>query len=210
LGGTGTIDTAVDVEGTLAPGASIGTLTVNDVVAFDANSHIAVQLAGATADKLVVEDLDLSANEFLDVSVLSALAGDSWLIAEYSGMLTGVFDNVTAGFALDYDTPGQIYLRLAVPGDYNANGIVDTGDYTVWRNTLNNAVTPGTGADGTGPGGTPDGIVDQLDYDFWKAHFGDTLPGLGAAAHAVPERSTVSLLCVAIGCIICAARRSRM
>jgi autotransporter-associated beta strand protein len=211
LGGVGTIDTEVDVEGTLAPGTSVGTLTVNDAVTFDAGSHFAVELSGAAADKLVAKDLNLAASEFLDVSVLSPLAGDSWLIAEYSGTLTGAFDNVAAGYAVDYDTPGEIYLRLGVPGDYNANGTIDLGDYTVWRNTLDDVVPPGTGADGSGPGGTPDGLVDGLDYDFWKAHFGDTSPGGGAGATAqpVPERSAASLACVAVGCILGTATRRR-
>ena len=111
LGRHGTIDTTVEVEGTLAPGTSVGTFTVNDVVTFDAGSHFAVELFGSAADKLVVQDLDLSASEFLDVTVLNALVGDSWLIAEYSGTRTGVFDTVTAGYKVDYDTPGQIYLR---------------------------------------------------------------------------------------------------
>ena len=44
-------------------------------------------------------------------------------------------------------------------GDYNFNGIVDVGDYPVWRNTLGAMVTPFSGADGSG-----NGIVDKDDY----------------------------------------------
>ena len=51
------------------------------------------------------------------------------------------------------------------PGDYNNNGIVDAGDYVVWRkaaatDTLPNDPTPG--------------VVDASDYGVWRSHFGNT------------------------------------
>ena len=57
---------------------------------------------------------------------------------------------------------GQTDVGAGVPGDYNGNGSVDPGDYVVWRKGS-------IAADGTGPSGTPDGIVDALDYDYWRA-----------------------------------------
>jgi hypothetical protein len=86
-----------------------------------------------------------------------------------------------------------------LPGDYNGNGDVDAADYVVWR-TLNGQSAAGLAADGTGPEGMPDGVVNQLDYDFWRVHFGD---GLSSGGHphgasgmlaAVPEPAT-ALLC---------------
>ncbi len=65
-------------------------------------------------------------------------------------------------------------------GDYNHNGVVDNGDYTVWRRTQGQSVAPFTGADGNG-----DGTINQADYDVWRAHFGETLPGPGAGAGAL-------------------------
>ncbi|MDC0934714.1 DUF4347 domain-containing protein, partial [Pirellulales bacterium] len=56
-----------------------------------------------------------------------------------------------------------------VAGDYNENGIIDAADYTVWRDTLGQSVTPGSGADGDGSG-----IIDQGDYAVWKSNFGKT------------------------------------
>ncbi len=65
-----------------------------------------------------------------------------------------------------------------LPGDYNFDGVVDAGDYTVWRNTL--GATNDLRADGSGEEfGVPDGVVDELDYAFWKANFGNVLE-LGA------------------------------
>jgi hypothetical protein len=82
-----------------------------------------------------------------------------------------------------------------VPGDYNQNGVVDAADYVLWRDMLNQSVTPGTGADGTGPTGEPDGVVNQLDYDFWRARFGNS-PSMSAAiaSAAVPEPASWMLL----------------
>jgi autotransporter-associated beta strand protein len=208
LGGSGSIDAPVSVEGTLAPGASVGTFTVNNAVTFDVGAHFAVELSGATADKLVAVDLNLDADEFLDVSVLSDLIGSSWVVAEYTGALSGQFDQVTPGFRADYSTPGQIVLKVAVSGDYNSNGVVDAADYTVWRDALGSNVAPGSGADGTGPSGTPDGMVDQLDYQFWKDHFGDSGSGSGALAgtFAVPEPATTSLAGLMAGYLVIAGR----
>jgi autotransporter-associated beta strand protein len=73
---------------------------------------------------------------------------------------------------------------LGVPGDYNNNGVVDAGDYVVWRKggPLENEVdNPGT--------------VDAQDYVEWRARFGNP-PGSGSSlgASAVPEPTTLVLL----------------
>ncbi len=58
------------------------------------------------------------------------------------------------------------------PADFNQNSIVDAADFTVWRNTLGSTYDLRADADdGTGTG-TPDGVVDQLDYNYWAANFG--------------------------------------
>jgi hypothetical protein len=77
-----------------------------------------------------------------------------------------------------------------VPGDYNKNGVVDAADYPLWRKG-------DLAADGTGPGGVPDGVVNSLDYTFWRARFGNT-SGSGLAASAVPEPCVLSVLMIGI------------
>jgi autotransporter-associated beta strand protein len=76
-------------------------------------------------------------------------------------------------------------VPAGVPGDYNANGVVDSADYVLWRNggPLAHDFTPG---------------IQQSDYDFWRSQFAATTnpgsgSGLGAAA-AVPEPSMISLV----------------
>ena len=85
-------------------------------------------------------------------------------------------------------------------GDYNNDGVVDAGDYVRWRNALAGI---GTISNET----ASLGIVDGADYDFWKAHFGDTA-GSGVLSDAtVPEPS---VLCFAVlGAIGLFARRRK-
>lgn len=88
-------------------------------------------------------------------------------------------------------------------GDYNADGIVDAADYTVWRD-LFGSLNPAADGDGSG-------VVGQGDYLVWRDHFGQTVsPGSGAAsgnAAFVPEPS--SWLLVFFGFSLIGARRHR-
>jgi hypothetical protein len=102
-------------------------------------------------------------------------------------------DAVDADFLID--NVRTLGATTIVPGDYNRNGTVDAADYVVWRKMLNLEVTPGTGADGTGPAGEPDGLVNNLDYDFWRSQFGSPpAPGNGAGAGAIPEPAAWNLV----------------
>ncbi len=100
------------------------------------------------------------------------------------------------------DTPGLRTLDVAIDtlvttnlgfgvatGDYNADGRVDAADYTVWRDALNQNVTPLTGADGNG-----DGTVDLLDRAIWAANYGSSG---SATATAVPEPGSATLAALA-------------
>jgi autotransporter-associated beta strand protein len=201
LGGNGSINANVTVNGTLAPGTSVGVLTVNGNVAFGAGSRLAIELSGALADKIVVDgDLDLTTvGSALEVTGIGT--GDSWVIATYTGGLSGNFDSITAGYSVDYGTGANSQITLIVAplliGDYNQDGTVDAADYSVWRNSLDG---PGSSlanrepANGSGP-------VSAADYDSWKSHYGDTLVGAGGGpskvAH-VPEPEVGWLLALGL------------
>jgi hypothetical protein len=89
-------------------------------------------------------------------------------------------------------------------GDYNDDGSVNAADYSVWRDTLNTSVTPGSGADGDG-----DGTISVSDYGVWKVHYGSSLFAAPATLAQVPEPSAMAAAgcVVAIGSLVTAHRR---
>ena len=101
-------------------------------------------------------------------------------------MLIEVFRNAAAVTANTNPNPT---LSEGLPGDYNNNQVVDAADYVVWRNggpLLNE--------------GASSGVVDQADYDFWRARFGIG-SGAGAGAGvtaAVPEPASCGLAALAL------------
>jgi hypothetical protein len=96
---------------------------------------------------------------------------------------------------------------VALPGDYNQNGIVDAADFVVWRKTLGQTgLIPGSGADGNA-----NGMIDSGDYDFWRSHFGN-VPGSGSGATvsaAVPEPTTIAFVPMAFGVLALSFVRCR-
>ena len=214
LGGSGTIGQSsdpVDVivnGGTIAPGASVGTLTSFGNVTFGANSHFGIELSGATADQLAVTgNIDLTAlGNALDVT---GSGSGSWVIATYTGSRTGTFESVTSGFTVDYGTGSNSQITLmgsvvtGVIGDYNNDNKVNAADYTVWRNSLGAA---GSSLQHRDPAnGT--GAVTVADYNSWKTHFGETSPGSGGGAIAAPEPASFVLL--GLGATLLGIRRRR-
>ena len=67
-------------------------------------------------------------------------------------------------------------LPAAVYGDYNADGVVDGGDFVLARKLAGTTVTPYAASDGSG-----NGSVGAEDYDVWRAHYGETY-GVGSGA----------------------------
>lgn len=99
LGGNGTIGlsggNSVTVDGTLAPGTSIGTLAVEGDVAFNDGSTFLVELDGTTTDLLkITGNLDLGSTSILDVSG-TADGVTNYTIASFTDGLEGTFDSIT-------------------------------------------------------------------------------------------------------------------
>jgi hypothetical protein len=85
----------------------------------------------------------------------------------------------------------------AVNGDYNNNGIVDSGDYALWRRFL--------GQNRTLPNRTASGTISGADYTTWRNNFGRVAPGVATAelnAGAVPEPAS-GLLALLSALFIC-------
>jgi len=87
----------------------------------------------------------------------------------------------------------EVVAPSGLMGDYNNNDVIDAADYTAWRDAMT-----GGGALTNDP--TP-GTVDESDFTYWRAHFGEVLgsgAGSQSAAH-VPEPSSFWLMLVAAG-----------
>lgn len=106
-----------------------------------------------------------------------------------------VFDNISLAL-VDVETGGGL------TGDYNGDGLVDAADYTVWRDTFGQSVTPGEGADGNG-----DGLINTADYNEWVSNYGDSSTS-PAAATAAPEPTALGLLACVLAAGVARARRS--
>jgi autotransporter-associated beta strand protein len=138
LQGTGTIASSVNsAAGTIAPGDSAGTLTIDNALVLDSASTLSYQLNGAdpTAGSLVNDlitgltsltlDGTLDVSETTADSFLSAYAGESWRLINYAPgnfnnnvLELGTMPALPAGltFALDTETPGEVNLTVtAVP-----------------------------------------------------------------------------------------------
>jgi hypothetical protein len=171
---------------TFAPVHSLANL---DLRLFDSNgTPLATELAASTSTKDNVEHLYLQnlteGNYTLEVRSAS---GDR----DYG-----------LAWRLDNQAPYR------VTGDYNLDGIVDSADYSLWRDTFGS--TENLAADGD-----LSGVVDAGDYELWRSAFGTTLepplvaaPSLDAAISA-PEPTTLTLLVSLLGGGLLSRRRRR-
>jgi PEP-CTERM motif len=84
-----------------------------------------------------------------------------------------------AGGRYELTTIADARLVAVLPGDYNADGTVDAGDYLVWRKG----------------GGT------STSYEAWRARFGEAASGAASgsgSSAAVPEPATLVLVMIAV------------
>jgi hypothetical protein len=118
-----------------------------------------VQVQGTGGGFILTIPLELLSGFGIDVSTLQQFR---FLVA--SGNLQGVG-------RIDFAPSAPVIVSLTPPpplsGDYNRSGNVDQADYTTWKASFGNLVSPGTGADGNG-----NGVVDAADYIIWRNHLG--------------------------------------
>ncbi len=184
LGGTGSVSGEVTVNsgGHLAPGASLESLGVGSLIT-NAGAVLDFELAApGTADRV-------------DVSGLLTLNGGSISLVDTGGLAIGTYNllnygtlsgsihalgtpNGPSNFAYHLiDTGASINLQVSMLGDFNYDGNVDTADYAVWRMGLGTLFT-------------------QVDFDVWRAHFGQSAgsgAGVGASL-SIPEPASYAML----------------
>ena len=189
-GGTLSVDSFVgnltQDGGTLAPGDSPGTTTINGE--YDLNSGTLEAEFGGVGNPIDLVDVTGNINIALVGTSLDLVpvgggmaAGTYTLMQTTGGTLTGMFENVTDLGIYD-DLVGLQYNATSITitidtdllaGDFDLDGDVDGADFLVLQQCL----------------GT---IYDADDLDDWEANFGTGVPPL-AASGAVPEPSTLLL-----------------
>ncbi|TWT48995.1 hypothetical protein [Botrimarina hoheduenensis] len=215
-GGTLQVDTfdgeLINSGGTLAPGGNtIGTTDVTLGYTQLAGGVLAIDIGGTAGGQY--DELNVAGtadfNGSLDIASLGGFPpslSDTFAIVRagfipvvgFANLLTNtVFPTISTrlDWRLFYE-PTALTLAVvpALAGDYNADGVVDAADYTVWRDTQGQAGL-GLPADSNF-----DGVVDLIDYFAWRSNYGQVAPGPvseAAASRAVPEPNTAVLLLIA-------------
>ena len=143
-------------------------------------TSIYATLDAGTANQLTLRrEANTDANTFnqSDLPVHFGLAAADhvdWLRVVWADGTVQFLHNVTANQNL------TISYASALPGDFSGDGVVDTADYTIWRDNLGAPFT----AD---------------DYNTWRANFGRTF---AAAAAAVPEPNILCIFALAALAIV--------
>jgi hypothetical protein len=141
-----------------------------------------------------------SANQIGEVNQIGFTQLDPGESLNLGPLFTGGTEDLDFSFLLmgeeDATVGAVLYEALAaVQADYNNNGKVDLGDYTVWRNHLGQTFQLQNEVTGVTPG-----MVTAADFDAWKARFGNTSgsgAGGGVGANAVPEPASCLLAALA-------------
>jgi fibronectin-binding autotransporter adhesin len=195
LGGTGAVagDLMVNPGGTVAPGASVGTLAVAGNATL--NGTLSAEVSGATIDLLnVTGGLTLGAGSALHIQGALSDATTFVLATFNPGTLAGTFadatDATTHGYNVVYEN-SQITLD-ELDGDANHDGVVNIFDIN-----LVSANWDPTGPVGAfAPGNiNHDTTVNIFDINLISANWNNMATNGGAAhAQAVPEPSSIALV----------------
>lgn len=189
--GSGPIAGQVEaLSGVIAPGDGVGRLTIDGRLSTGDAAVVEFELGGLLSgteyDQIVVKGTAVLAGK-LAASLTGAFTpslGDSFELITYeeSGGGFEVFD-LPGGYVWDV-TYGATSLLLEVagvglPGDFNADGVVDAADYAVWRDGLGTTYT-------------------AADYTTWKNNYGATNVNIVGSATSVPEPAMAMLLVIAL------------
>jgi autotransporter-associated beta strand protein len=194
--------------GTLAPGASTGTMSIiNDYT--QTAGVLQIEIAGASAgqfDALSVTG-NVTLGGVLDVDLLSGFTpalGQSWKIIDVGGALTGSFAGLLPGgvvgnfggtiLSVNYNggDGNDVFLRTSRPGDFDFDGNVDGQDFLLWQR-----------------GASPNPLS-AADLADWQMNFGAT--SIAATATTVPEPAAGVLAMLAAVALLrpgIVARRNR-
>jgi hypothetical protein len=199
----------VNDGGTLAPGTSIGMTNVLLSYTQRAGSSLEIEIQGtgpADFDQLKVGgpaqfggelDVHLAAGYVPNLSDTFQIVTASLIpVSGYAFLLTNsTLPSVSQLLDLHlFYEPTALTLAVvpAQAGDYNADGVVNAADYTVWRNSQ------GQNGIGLAADGNFDQLVNLGDYFVWRANFGMVAPGAGSGENVPEPNALVSFFVLAL------------
>jgi hypothetical protein len=190
----------VNPAGTLAPGESIGSTTINGAYTQQSAATLEVELGGKAPGEFDRVTVNGSAKlgGTLDVrlvdlggGVFAPMAGDTFqiltatsgILNQFEQELLPALDNLE--WQVSY-SPNAVSLIVTLPGDFNGDFAVDAADYVAWRKN-----------DGS-----------QQGYDTWRANFGRAVGAVfgSSVGAAVPEPTSCVLVLTSMLAAICCRR----
>ncbi|HUA65703.1 MAG TPA: hypothetical protein VME24_07640 [Alphaproteobacteria bacterium] len=150
--GIGT-NSSLEMGGTVQPGTGIASnIVLNGTLIEKLNT--ATTVGSGVNDLLICSNLTLNPSSVLLITPLTAPSQGSYVIAEYTGALTGAFgtlNNETGdGMSLSYSTPGEIILNVGsvnqsslvwAATNFNANVNWDVNTTSNWTNSATSTLT---------------------------------------------------------------------
>lgn len=199
LKGNGDIEGNVIGQGTIAPGDSVGMISVVGNVATSGTVQIDVESSTSFDQFLVSGTMQLDGD--LEINVLQGfvpVAESLMPILHADGGLSGTFADgweqviLGGGLYLDLvvDENTASLLVGGVEGDFNLDGVVNAADYALWRDAL------GTEGAGLAADGNLDGIINAADQGVWKSNFGAIAEQSGAATQVPCPSGLAQVICL--------------
>jgi len=194
-----TVNTYLESQGRIELGSGAGDLNLDRGLLLTSTAELEISVGGTSQgqsyDHVEAFDQSVTLAGTLDLELLDGFTpqpGDVFEILT-AGTISGTFDDIEGtnlpgpgSFVVEY-LPDAVLLTIisGVPGDYNNDGLVDAGDYTVWRDNLG-------APSGTLPNDILVGSIGTGQYNTWEMFYGATGASL-VAQNAVPEPRTLLL-----------------
>jgi fibronectin-binding autotransporter adhesin len=150
--GIGT-NSSLEMGSTIQPGTGLASNVVLNGTLIE-KLNTATTVGGGVNDLLICSNLTLNPSSVLAISPLTAPSVGSYVIAEYSGTLTGTFGSLTNAtgdsMSLSYSTPGEIILNVNsinqsslvwAATNFSANINWDVNTSSNWTNTVTSTLS---------------------------------------------------------------------
>jgi hypothetical protein len=186
----------------------VGTSSYNDLAANDENVPV--------PDYVVVDNFFSTLGDSLRATWQNGSTFDTLTFVADDLPLDGINslnnpNNNASTYTSEINSPqnfagetGSIVLADdGLAGDYNDDGTVNAADYVAWRNAVDSGGSLVNESDNPG-------TVDDGDYTYWAAHYGETSDdGSGASTLAIPEPATTWLAIATCFAVVLKRRRRR-